>query len=184
MKPNYIYIQNIPAKAEIEYIKDGNVIGLEYSKSFFSNPNIESIIPQNFDLIVFSDYANIYDKCVNKKIITRTNHQELSSKCERSNIQFIMVEFKMGEKTYKINMKDETYNYYVVGNIINFAFIVYYLMNHSSEKITFKEIETHMTNSNECHIKIIDHNVNIVTLDKLSHFIEIRENDYHINNQM
>ena len=89
----------------------------------------------------------------------------------------MLCELVVGEKTYKINLKSdiENYNYYLVDNIINKKFLIYYLIefyNEDFNKSTDKFI-----------LKLIDHNVNICEIDITdnSNYIQIKKDSYITN---
>lgn len=100
-------------------------------------------------------WTNEDDKCRNVKLIYSLN--EGLDKPEASNIKFILVEFKIGEKTYKIDLKTDDYNYYFVGNKFTKNFFIYYIKTN---------FNTDLINENEkCVLKIIDHNINMIQVD-------------------
>jgi hypothetical protein len=73
----------------------------------------------------------------------------------------MLTEFKVGEKTYKIDMKTDEYNYYMIGNKFTKDFFIYYINQHLLSKY-----EQHEIDKNERYIlKIIDHDVNSMTID-------------------
>ena len=117
-------------KNNIEFIVDGKV---NYSTNniFFSNvDNPDVIFPNNSDFIIYSDYTNETDnKCINKKLLTSLIKDETFD-YEKSNINFMLCELKYGNKKYKIDLKTDNYNYYLVDNIIDKNFINYYLLKY------------------------------------------------------
>ena len=77
-------------------------------------------------------------------------------------------------------LKSDTYNYYIVNNIIDKNFIKYYLINHSSNIFTSEEIKE-IKEINTFNVKIIDNDVNIKTFDiKNEDCLIIKENEYII----
>jgi hypothetical protein len=143
---------------EIKHIKNGEQISL-YNKDdqdFFDNfTECES------DFLLFSDYSNVRENiCVNKKIII---NKPFTFDYELTNFSFLLIEFVIGEKIYKINLKDRTYNFYVVDNIFDINFFIYYLTTHYPEKISKNDID--ITQSEICVVKIVDHNVKTRSLD-------------------
>lgn len=143
---------------EIKHIKNGEQISL-YNKDdqdFFDNfTECES------DFLLFSDYSNVRENiCVNKKIII---NKPFTFDYELTNFSFLLIEFVIGEKIYKINLKDRTYNFYVVDNIFDINFFIYYLTTHYPEKISKNDID--ITQNEICVVKIVDHNVKTRSLD-------------------
>jgi len=101
----------------------------------------------------------------------------LSSGYELSDIQFMLVEFYIDDECYKMKLNDEKYNYYVVGNIIDFNFAIYYVAKYYSQKLSMEEYETKLKNA---YIKIIDQNVNIVKLLANDNGIKLTKDDYEL----
>ena len=102
-------------KNTIDFVLNGKVI---FSTTILT-PDIDH--PKNYDFIIYSDC-----KSRNKKLLTEVSVDE---KCdyEMSDIRFILVELKIGDNTYKIDLKSEMYNFYIVGNCFTKNFFVYYL---------------------------------------------------------
>lgn len=128
-----------------EYIKNG-----EHVKS-------DDLSDNNFDFILYSwfDDENEY---VNKKIMYEKNDIVTSS--ELSEIKFMLIEINIGENNYKIDLKTDRYNFYVVGNALTKQFFIYYL------KRFLKVNNLIYDNDNDkISIKIIDQNVNIIEFD-------------------
>ena len=81
-------------------------------------------------------------------------------------------------KSCKIVLKNDTYNYYIIDNILDKKFFVYYLRKYEPSIATNSELNT----VKEFIVKIIDHNVNVglFTITD-AQFITIKENDYIYN---
>lgn len=125
---------------------------------FFKNGKSLTIVEtheKNFDFAIYS-WLSDDNKCINKKIIYDIN--EPMSVAECADIKFMLVEIKSGEKVYKIDLKTDEYNFYIVGNKFTKDFFVYYLVNHLNIDET-DLIETSFS------IKIIDHNVETFQMD-------------------
>ena len=134
-----------------EYIKNG-----EYVKS-------DDLSDNNFDFILYSWFnrENEYDcvnnnDCVNKKIMYEKNDIVTSS--ELSEIKFMLIEISIGENNYKIDLKTDRYNFYVVGNVLKKQFFIYYLKR-------FLKLNDLIYDKDKISIKIIDQNVNIIEFD-------------------
>ena len=76
-------------------------------------------------LYIFSDFFNQQ----NNIIISRS--QKFPDNYELSDMKFIMMELKLGDKKFKIDLKTENINYYVVSNILDKDFFSYYMFTHS-----------------------------------------------------
>ena len=79
-----------------------------------------------------------------------------------STIKFMLLEVNLNDKTYKITLKSDTYNYYIVDNILDKRFFIYYLKNHNTDTITNEEMESI---KDKINIKLIDNNVNVRELE-------------------
>ena len=142
----------------IEYVLNGSVISSDFLyKDCFKNNKIE-----NYDFMIVSE--NIHNKehtYVNKKIIHQSdnlNDYEQIKNFEQSEVKFIMIEIVDKDSSVKIDLKSSTYNFYLVGNIIDNNFIKY-LLN------TYYEKESKKIDLNRYVINIIDNNVNNFKID-------------------
>lgn len=71
---------------------------------------------------------------------------------EESEIKFMLIELIIGDNTYKIDLKNDNFNYYLVDNKFTKQFFVFYLKHH------LKVFENANYNS-QMTLKVIDHNV-------------------------
>lgn len=102
------------------------------------------------DLIIKTDTSK---KPASKRITYNGSYKDISF--EESDIKFILVEFVVGEKIYKIDLKTDEYNYYMIGNEFTKKFFIYYINEHLLSKY-----EQHDLDVNEKYsLKIIDNNV-------------------------
>jgi hypothetical protein len=131
-------------KNNIDYVLDGKII---YSTIYNSDKDDH---PEIYDFIIYSDYTT--SGIVNKKIVydLDTNEYELSD------IKFMLVELKNGDNTYKIELKTDAYNFYVVGNRFTKEFFLYYM----KEILLFS-----FEKSDTQFVKIIDQNVDNIEFD-------------------
>jgi hypothetical protein len=129
--------------------KNGAVTMIEYIKNGVLTNNL-SMTECDFAL-----YSRLDDSksCLNKKIVYDLD--ESIDVYEVSTIKFLLVELKIGENTYKIDLKTETYNFYMVGNKFRKHFFQYYL----TEILKMNE------STDDFSVHIIDHDVNNVELD-------------------
>lgn len=160
---------------EIKHIKNGEEISL-YNKD--DKDYFDKFTESNSEFLLFSDYSNINNNiCLNKKIIT---NKPFTFDYELTNFSFLLIEFVIGENIYKINLKDETYNFYIVDNIFDIDFFTYYLTTHYPEKILKKDID--ITQNEICMVKIVDHNVKTFSVDmKKNSSIKLLKDGYVIN---
>lgn len=178
-------------KKAIEYLKDNNIIldvKLQYLNLIDKNGNISTtfiisdklygleLLESIFDIGTVSG-AIFYDKnvetgCVNKIYMEKCPtivDKKLDYKL--SKINFIMVELEHNDEKYKIELKNDEHNYYIVNNSLNQNFFKYYLKNVLKARINEDNFDYKVT--------IIDHNVNFVTLLPHQHIV-IDELDYTI----
>jgi hypothetical protein len=163
-------------KNEIYQIHNGDI----YKK--FSAPNVlEQFVNYNLfedfnnNLFIYSDNINpLENNCINKVIIYEN---KVSLNYEVSNIKFMLLEVSINDKTYKITLKSDTYNYYIVDNILDKQFFIYYLKNHNTDTFTNEEIESM---KDKINIKLIDNNVNVRELEITDEkFILIKKDSYN-----
>lgn len=143
-----------------EFFKNGDRLHLEDA-------------PQ-FDLAIYS-WLGDDNKCVNRKTIYTASEPTTMAEC--SDIKFILVEIEIGEnKTYKIDLKTDNYNFYLVGNKFTKQFFLYYLKQ-------ILKIDEDVSNTEQFNLKIIDHNITrvIVDLNSNNESIILGKNDYRIS---
>jgi hypothetical protein len=122
---------------------------------------------------IFSDYNSASDNCVNKVLLY--SQPFTTSKYEVSNIKFISLELKLNDNTYKINLKNSELNYYIVNNIFDKNFFIYFLKNYQICSLTVEDIEK----IDKFDIKLIDQDVNIKELEITDKkFILIKKDEY------
>lgn len=155
MKNNFVLLMNQKSNNiidTVEYIKNG-----EYVKQY----DLCDDSKIDFLLYSWSDHDN---ECVNKKIIYDKNEIVVSS--ELCDIKFILIEINFGNnKSHKINLKTDRFNFYIVGNVFTKQFFIFYLKQ-------FLKLNEEINGDDKINIKIIDHNISIIELD----FTEKNEN--------
>ena len=125
----------------------------------------------NNSIYIYSDNkGKNVNNCVNKVIL---HSQPFIFNYEVSNIKFILFEVKIGNKIFKIDLKTDNYNFYIVNNIIDKRFLLYILNNYQFNKV--KDYE----NIEKIIVKIIDQNVNIKEFEiSDTQFITIKKDNY------
>lgn len=108
---------------------------------------------EEFDFIINS--LQIKDTIMRRLFYKK---DEIDNSFLESNIKFILIEFKIGENTHKIDLNIDHFNYYLVGNKFTKEFFIFYIKNHL-------HIHNKINNNDNCNIKIIDHNVNSIQVD-------------------
>ena len=140
-KYNKTFIKNT-----IDFVLNGKVI---FSTTILT-PDIDH--PKNYDFILFYDSATS-----NKKILESVDANK-NYDYEMSDIRFMLIELKIGDNTYKIDLKSDVYNFYVVGNCFTKKFCVYYLTEILQQC-------DHNNHDTKFSIKLIDHDVNAIEFD-------------------
>jgi len=72
------------------------------------------------------------------------------------------LEVSINNKTYKITLKNDTYNYYIVDNVFDKKFFIYYLKNHNTDTLSEEDI---YSIKDKIIIKLIDNNVDVRELE-------------------
>lgn len=152
-------------KNTIDFILEGKII---FSTTILT-PDIDH--PKNHDFIIYSD-----SKTINKKLLTEVSVDK-NYDYEMADIQFMLVELKIENNTYKIDLKSDAYNFYVVGNCFTKKFFVYYLTEILKPTQQFD-------NDNKFIIKIIDHDVNSIEFEftDKNESIMLEKNGYKLLN--
>jgi hypothetical protein len=154
----------------INFVKNNSVILVK------SNLNeLDFKIPE-YDFIVYIDGAS---KPNNMKIIHNIDILNENLNYEKSKIKFIMLELKINDDFYLIDLSNNIYNFYIKDNIFDKQFFLYYLRYFHPDKLNIDEPSL----IDEITLKIIDHNVDIkyifFTKNK-NQYIKLNETDYTI----
>ncbi len=128
-----------------EFIKDGKAINL------FNEIETD----YDFRIVSWMDEKNNY---INKKLVY-DKHSDTSCLSLESDIKFMLIEIKIGENNapYKIDLKTDNFNYYLLENKFDKQFFIYYLKK-------YLEI-TEINYDEKISLKIIDHDVNTFEMD-------------------
>ena len=173
----------------IEYSKNGNIIA-NYNTIKNVSELTMNIIDDIFntkydlikyDLIIISDISNKMNKNNNKcmNMITYRYDSENTSNNNTSNqvsnINFFGFFLKYNDKLYKIVLKTGNYNFYMVNNLINKEFLLYYI------KTIMKEDVNTTSEAFEYEIELLDDKFNKVVLNHTKNII-IKLDNYEIVN--
>lgn len=144
-----------------EYIKDGK-------------PIIRTIC-DDYDFIIITSHSETGS--LHKKIVYK-GEDENNDLTEESSIKFMLLELQIGENTnlYKVDLKSDKFNYYLVGNKFNKQFFIYYLRQYLN-------VNKEINDDDKISLKILDHNVETVLLefaDKNAN-LELEKNNYRLN---
>lgn len=174
------FIDNNPTLSKIkkdmnELMKPGIVVMTEFIKNgksvslFTSDNNSDSY---DFSIISWLDESKKY---INKKLVYDKAETKVAVG-ELSDIKFMLVEIKIGDnEPHKIDLKNDEFNYYLIGNKFNKQFFIYYLRKY----LNVKEID-----DNKFSIKIIDHDVKTIQFEFTDNneFIELEKTGYNVSN--
>jgi hypothetical protein len=175
-KPYLKKILNDIYKNEITPVTENDICQIKgismYIKYFTKITDVDFVHNDNC-FYILSDNINRVNNCVNKIVMHTLLYT--SENYEVSNIRFILLELKYKENTYKINLKSEESNYYIVNNILDKKFFIYYLNNYQVCNLT----ENDINNITKFDIKLIDHDVNVRELEITDNkFIIIKKDEY------
>lgn len=170
------YIETNPV-----YLKIIDIIETKFNKNskngfdfLFVKDKLHYSVPVDSpDFIITTDVSS---KPAAKRVIYTGDYKNVVF--EESDIKFMLIEFLVGEKCYKITPKTFTYNYYMVGNKFTKDFFIFYINEHVLSKY-----EQHKTVKNEKYtLKIIDHDVNTLNIEftEKNESILLEKNGYKV----
>jgi len=161
-------------KHEIDAIMKSNKKTVIMSEVFKDGEKLSLEEVSVCDLALFS-WIGDNNNCVHKKIIYDINEPLGMSEC--SDIKFILIELCVGDKSYKVDLKTDTYNFYLVGNKFTKQFFRYYL----KQQLT---IDEPINADAKFTLKILDHNVNTLELEftDKNESILLEKNEYKVLN--
>ena len=133
-------------KTIVSFYNDGSLVKKDEFEDFTAD--IKNIQPTEvFNLVTITNSKNILtfipDEC----------------KYELLDLRFLALYLKHDDKSHIIDLYQENSNYYVAGNVINSAFLKYYLKNVLSVEIDNSKPFVYT-------LELMDHNVQMVYLDE------------------
>ena len=153
-----------------EFIKDGKQVELLNEGLFYGSET-----DYDFSIVSWADETNNY---INKKL-DYDKDPNIISLSTASDMKFILIEIKIGDNNpYKIDLKTDKFNYYLVENKFNKQFFIFYLQNY----LEIKEIKY----DEKINLKIIDQDVNTFEIeftDKNESFV-LEKNGYKFINYL
>lgn len=152
------FTKNTNSIHNIEFISNGKII---YSVSKENIINDAINFQMSYDFVICSDYNLTENTYINKKIQKSIENKNFDY--ELSDISFILSEIIIGDKIIKVDFKTENYNYYIVNNIFDCNFILYFLCKHYISEIKDIPIDS----IKQFKMKIIDYNVDTKNYDNL-----------------
>ena len=177
---------------DLEFIKNNKI-----TKMIKKEDLLENIKNIDFDFMIHTDYSQINNKyfylsndlfihlniCLNKKIYYKNPD---NYNYEISQVKFILVELRINKHLYKINLKTDDYNFYIVHNVLNKDFFMFYLENFLKDydEQYNEQYNDNIKNTEDLYIvKIIDQDVKVFEIDLDKQFIIINKKDYNIENK-
>jgi len=176
------YLSKIKNKINhfISIYKNNNKIMIElvYSNGEITEINSNDINYLNLDDKLVDLYIYKYfNNCnfINSRIAYKQNELDKIN-IEETNVKFILIELKIGDDNiYKIELKNNDYNFYLVGNEFRKSFFIYYLQH-------ILKINKEYLENVKLSVKIIDNDVNIIEFDftEKNESILLEKNSYKI----
>ena len=149
---NDIYNKNTNFVDIIQFNNKGSL----YLKRY--KDNNDYLVDDNI-LCLFADVKNNYTNyIISRKRVFQNNY-------EISNTKFLMVELNLGDIKIKIDLKTDKENYYIVSNVLDKNFFLYYMFNYFHlyhEKIPYEKLLSLIDASK---LTIIDDKVNKLDID-------------------
>jgi len=161
-KLNFVKSYFLIKPYDIEFIQNGQIVYKTYKSKL--ELITETEIP-SFDFIIYSDNQLYNDIPVNK-IIYYSIPKDFNY--IKTNFKFIVIQLLHKNITNNIVLSNNEYNYYIVNNVINDKFLLYFLNNVENYNIT------KLTNYN---LQIMDHNINQFSLSPTDNLLFNKE-DY------
>jgi len=177
---NNIYDNIYSFLIKYEIIKDLNIM-YKLDKDGFIEYTLEHYLTKTDLKLTLEKEKNNKNDCFlftykdNKTNITNNvfyTHFPETFSYKVSKVKFMSAELEFNGKTYPIVLKNDTHNYYVVGNILNQTFLKYYLRNVLKANIIC-DIPFEYT------LNIIDDNVNFIVV-KNNEYLIFNEDNYEI----
>ena len=158
---------------QVELVKsNGDIIKQIYTRDIDSIKE-ETHIDHDFVVVLNYRYDKteymLFDKLRHNNLDMLTNDKVLSAK--ECSYRFLSFELDTGLKKYDIKLHFDNNTFYIVGNVINKDFLLYYIKNIIKDK-SIGELEKYS-------ICMMDHDVNIKFLTEQNQIL-LFENQYNI----
>jgi hypothetical protein len=157
---------------DINIILDGKIIK-NINKDNIINKSVEEIQNlyniQTYDFLIYSENSK---KCILNFNLNGVFKEE-DFICESSDFKFISSEIILKDKRINIDFKVNNHNYYLINNIFDAKFILFFMYEYYNEEVKYLDISEIL----EYKLEILDQNVNKDIFDKFSK-IKINESNY------
>ena len=148
-------IFNSIVEQELEFIKNGKVV---YKTPLSSVSNVDNL-PAEYDFIIYSDRRHLTDlNCKVNKVIYNTLPTTYDYTVSTCNFCSIEINMDNGADEYIVlsnKFSGSSYNYHIENNVINEAFLHYFIRTHNSSVLSWL-VNTRYT------LRIMDSNINII----------------------
>ena len=145
----------------------GDLVGLLFIKSapledlYIKHGAIYHTMIEGYDFKVCHIPTENY---VNMKLVypaNDNNNNNNQTTCEETLFRFFLLEFCIDNTKYKINLKTEQFNYFLVDNRLTKQFFMFYLQHHLHIHLKPETLDQ----SAKCCVKLVDHNVDTIDID-------------------
>lgn len=163
----FIEILDNNCNNKIETVKDGHVnftTTARYNKALYFG------VPYDFLIISYIKHS---PSIIHKKLLKKYEEKE-EMNIEVSTVKFMLIEVIIGDKSFKLDLTTNAFNYYVVNNIID-KYVVTYLMRVQY----FYEMKSNHDDVINYVLKIVDNNVDTIDIG-LDKSIKILKDSYEI----
>jgi hypothetical protein len=163
---------------DVEFVMDGEVVYKTTKAKMMELNNNDTTYKGEIDFIIYSEHSSSNESqnsIVNRKIIKNIDVKEEDLVCEKSDIKFVLCEFSVGDKKFKVDFKNATSNYYVVDNLFDVKFLKYFLQKYYSEHV--KDIDLKLVH--DFKINIMDHNIDSVVSNK-ENVVKLSKENYEL----
>lgn len=164
IKKIYFYFNNIDQYTKIEFYSNGILVNKDLINT---NKDISSLKqelePEKYDLIICSHHdKQIHKICYN--LFPQTFQYDIS------NIRFLSLTLIFKDKYFEIVLSDSKYNFYIVNNIIDNLFLLYYI------RVNFKYNDIINIDDFKYKLVFMDNNVKIHNLNETDQIIIMQSN--------
>ena len=159
----------------LDFYNAGELIGSKQITEELQSSELElkpgHIFPSQYNFVLYSDLTNIH----NDKTVNKVRYEDIPKyfNYKVSNIKFVALILFYKDKEDMIELSTKEYNYYIVNNIIDKYFIMYYMKN------ILKYTAVDFSDSFKYKLTLYDHNVVITHLDE-NDMIVIGKDNYSV----
>ena len=163
----FLEIGDTECNNKIETVRDGYVNFVTTAK--YTN-KLGFGFPYDFVII---SYLKKSPTTIHKKLLKEFDEKQ-EMYFEVSNVKFMLIEVIMGDKSFKLDLASEAFNYYLVNNVIDKHVITYLLRSQYcyEMKSNYNDVFTY-------NLKVIDNNVDTVEIGS-DKSIKILKDSYEI----